>query len=158
MMKQSLREKNHSMHLLLQKVSGDIADFRYTSQQLSDLMESEVHIIDKNKTDLSSPQYNEGVKEIFRESLISEKDQERLYQYTQSTCNVAYHEKSLMIVPIVNMGERLGTMVYLREENFNDDDFLLGEYGGTIAAVQIMREINRKAENETRKKILYNWP
>ena len=57
------------------------------------------------------------------------------------------------IVPITNMGERMGTVVFSRaDESFDSEEIMLGEYGAAISAVQLLRMINRKAETEARKK------
>jgi len=150
--KQKLKEKNHAMHLLLQKVSGDIADFRYTAQQLKELVDGEIYIIDKKGKIIAAEKSD---AQIFTESIgeyISDKKQGFIYQYTQGEYNILFEGYSLMIIPVLNMGERLGTIIYAREKDFTDDEFMLGEYGGVITAVQIMRDINKKAETEIRKK------
>ena len=76
-----------------------------------------------------------------------------IYRYTQSASNIFRDGRYLMIVPITNMGERMGTVVFSRaDESFDSEEIMLGEYGAAISAVQLLRMINRKAETEARKK------
>ena len=43
------------------------------------------------------------------------------------------------IVPIIGGGERLGTLFLARlDEEFDDDDLILAEYGATVVGMEIL--------------------
>ena len=57
------------------------------------------------------------------------------------------------IVPINGGGERLGTLILSRlEEEFNNDDLILAEYGATVVGMEILREKAEEIEEEARSK------
>ena len=152
----NLMEKNRAMHLLLQKAANDVADFEYTAEHLQNMLSSAVYIIDKQGNILAYRDDSKNCAFDFDEvtaGKIREDSMSFIYRYTQSTSNVKHDGCYLMIMPITNMGERMGTVVYSRaDKDFDSDEIILGEYGAAISAVQLLRMINRKAETEARKK------
>ena len=57
------------------------------------------------------------------------------------------------IVPIIGGGERLGTLVLARiNDQFEDDDLILAEYGATVVGMEILREKSEEIEEEARSK------
>lgn len=55
------------------------------------------------------------------------------------------------IVPIIGGGERLGTLILSRlQDQFNDDDLILAEYGATVVGMEILREKAEEIEEEAR--------
>ena len=51
----------------------------------------------------------------------------------------------------LGVGDRLGTLVLLRNSDaFNDDDLILAEYGSTIVGMEILRERAEEIEVEAR--------
>ena len=64
-----------------------------------------------------------------------------------------FKEGLTTIVPIIGGGERLGTLILGRLTNeFHDDDLILGEYGGTVVGMEILREKSEQIEVEARTK------
>ena len=152
----NLMEKNRAMHLLLQKSANDVADFEYTAEHLHNMLGAAAYIIDKQGNILA---YRDDVKdgafsyEEVTAGKLNEESVGYIYRYTQSASNIFRDGRYLMIVPITNMGERMGTVVFSRaDESFDSEEIMLGEYGAAISAVQLLRMINRKAETEARKK------
>lgn len=152
----NLMEKNRAMHLLLQKAANDVADFEYTAEHLQNMLSSAVYIIDKHGNILAYRDDSKNCAFDFNEvknGKLGEESMNFIYRYTQSTGNIKHDSCYLMIMPITNMGERIGTVVYSRaSKDFDSDEIILGEYGAAISAVQLLRMINRKAETEARKK------
>src|SRR5699024_11606379 len=57
------------------------------------------------------------------------------------------------IVPIIGGGERLGTLILgTLEDEFNEDDLLLAEYGATVVGMEILQEKSAEIEMEARSK------
>ena len=64
-----------------------------------------------------------------------------------------FHGKNTTIVPIYGVGERTGTLIVAKyEEEFDDDDLLLAEYGATVVGMEMLRDRAQKVEIEARKK------
>ena len=57
-----------------------------------------------------------------------------------------------IINPIEIAGERLGTMfVYKCNEQYDIDDIILCEYGGTVVGLEMLRAVNEESAEENRK-------
>ena len=56
-------------------------------------------------------------------------------------------------MPIYGVGERIGTLIVAKyDEEFDDDDLLLCEYGATVVGMEMLRDHAEKIEIEARKK------
>ena len=153
---QNLLEKNRVMHTLLQKATDDALEFGYTAKQLKELLGQSVYILDKSGAMLGSAD-DETIQLFSGQELMdrraSDSNMQWIFSFTQTESNLEKDGHYVMLAPIVNMGERLGTIVYANSgKSFSLEDMILGEYGAAVAAVQIMRTANQKAENEARKK------
>lgn len=63
------------------------------------------------------------------------------------------------VVPIIGGGERLGTLILARlDDEFNDDDLILAEYGATVVGMEILRENRKKLKKKPEVKLLCKWP
>src|SRR5690625_7925720 len=57
------------------------------------------------------------------------------------------------MVQRIGGGERLGTLILgTLEEEFNEDDLLLAEYGATVVGMEILQEKSAEIEMEARSK------
>ena len=64
-----------------------------------------------------------------------------------------FNGKNTTIVPIYGVGERIGTLIVAKyDEEFDDDDLLLCEYGATVVGMEMLRDHAEKIEIEARKK------
>lgn len=64
-----------------------------------------------------------------------------------------FNGKNTTIVPIYGVGERIGTLVVAKyDEEFDDDDLLLCEYGATVVGMEMLRDRAQRVEIEARKK------
>ena len=56
-------------------------------------------------------------------------------------------------MPIYGVGERIGTLIVAKyDDEFNDDDLLLCEYGATVVGMEMLRDRAQQIEIEARKK------
>lgn len=61
--------------------------------------------------------------------------------------------KNTTIVPIYGGGERMGTLIVAKyDEEFDDGDLLLAEYGAALVGMEMLRDQTQKIEIEARKK------
>jgi transcriptional pleiotropic repressor len=64
-----------------------------------------------------------------------------------------YDMRYTVIIPINGGGERLGTLILSRfEQEFTDDDVVLGEHSATVIALEILHSKSQEMEEEARKK------
>lgn len=155
MERQNLVEKNHVMQHLLQKAAGDALEFEAAANQLQDLLGAGVYLIDKQGQVLG---YSDKMLALFsQEELdggqVRDSAMSWLFGFPQTEANQLREGVMVTLVPMVNGSERVGTVVYVRnDENFASDELGLLEYGAVVAAIVLMRTVNQKAELEARKK------
>ncbi len=71
--------------------------------------------------------------------------------FTSDNTPCDFNGKNTTIVPIYGVGERIGTLVLAKyDEEFNDDDLILGEYGAAVVGMEMLRERTQKIEVDTR--------
>ena len=64
-----------------------------------------------------------------------------------------FNGKNTTIVPIYSNGDRKGTLVVAKyDDEFDDDDLVLVEYGATVVGMEILRDENLKIQAIERKK------
>ena len=64
-----------------------------------------------------------------------------------------FNGKNTTIVPIYAMSKRIGTLIVAKyDEEFDDDDLLLAEYGATVVGMEMLRDHTQRIEIEARKK------
>ena len=155
MERQNLVEKNRMMQHLLQKAAGDALEFEAAANQLQDLLDAGVYLIDK-QGQVSG--YSDKMAALFSQEEL-DGGQVRgsamswLFGFPQTEANQLREGVIVTLVPMVNGSERVGTVVYVRnDENFASDELGLLEYGAVVAAIVLMRTVNQKAELEARKK------
>lgn len=155
MERQNLVEKNRMMQHLLQKAAGDALEFEAAANQLQDLLDAGVYLIDKQGQVLG---YSDKMAALFsQEELdggqVRDSAMSWLFGFPQTEANQLREGVIVTLVPMVNGSERVGTVVYVRnDENFASDELGLLEYGAVVAAIVLMRTVNQKAELEARKK------
>ena len=61
--------------------------------------------------------------------------------------------KNTTVVPIYGVGERIGTLIVAKyDDEFDEDDLLLAEYGATVVGMEMLRDHTQRVEIEARKK------
>ena len=153
---QNLMEKNRVMHHLLQKAAGDALEFDEVARQLKDLVGASVYMIDKSGEVLGYSDEDDMALFSLEElqlRKIEDGDMTWLFGFTQMEANQLKSGHVVTLVPMVNVSERLGTVLYARrDKGFDQEELMLLEYGAVVASIQLMRAVNQKAENEARKK------
>jgi len=168
-----LLEKTRSINRLLQKSAGYPVDFKEIAASLSDNMGCSVYIIDRRGKPLGHSYLQGFTCEIMvdiveaKESFPTEYN-ENLLQLNEThsnfcqtanacvfdyECRCKFNNKVSTVVPIVGAGSRLGTLVLAKiNENFNDEDLVLAEYGATVVGMEILRARADRMEEEARKR------
>ena len=137
---------------------------------LSDVIESNVFIVSRKgkllRISIHQQIENERMKKMIEERQFPEEYTKNLFNITETSSNLdidsehtvfPVENKDLFnaglttIVPIIGGGERLGTLILARiNEQFEDDDLILAEYGATVVGMEILREKSEEIEEEAR--------
>lgn len=167
-----LLDRARKINAMLQKSAGKSVNFNEMSATLRDVIGGNVYIVSRRGKLLgfaiSQEIENERMKKMLEERQFPEEYTQGLYNIYETTANLDINSphtvfpvenKDLFkgglttIVPILGGGERLGTLVLGRvDEEFNEDDLLLAEYGATVVGMEILQEKTEEIEMEARSK------
>lgn len=168
----TLLEKARAINRLLQKSAGYPVDFGEVAQVLGGSIEANTYIVDNSGrilgVDFMDSFGCEVVQEIVNQAGFPKEYNEWLlgipltyanFCQTENACvfnekvHCQYVNKVTTVVPIVGAGKRLGTLVVAKfDQEFNDDDLVLAEYGATVVGMEILRNQVDKMEEEARKR------
>jgi transcriptional pleiotropic repressor len=165
----TLLTKTRTLNKLLQSAAGKPLNFREMAEVLRETVQSDVLVVSRKGKILGSalsPRFPEmWLRQEHSEELrFPAETNERLLRFWETAANVSPEEvlspvqsaftgQFLTIVPITGGADRLGTLVLSGEKRqFEDDDFILAEYGSTIIGMEILRERAEEREIEARSK------
>ncbi|NCU18231.1 GTP-sensing pleiotropic transcriptional regulator CodY [Pallidibacillus pasinlerensis] len=167
-----LLARTRKINAMLQNTGGNAVNFKDMSETLRDVIEANVYIVSRRGKLLgfaiTQQIENERMKKMLEERQFPEEYTRKLFNINETTANIDINSeysvfpienKDLFqnglttIVPINGGGERLGTLIVSRlEEEFNNDDLILAEYGATVVGMEILREKAEEIEEEARSK------
>ena len=166
----TLLEKTGKINKLLQR--SENVEYDGITKVLCSVLDANVYIMDK-KGDIRGYAFTDNFEcELMVEKVIKQgkfpKEYVRWLNHHDETlanrrtktgkCAYAgekcpFDGKNTTIVPIYGVGRRIGTLIVARyDEDFNDDDLILAEYGATVVGMEMLRERTEKIEEEARKK------
>ncbi|NLI90431.1 MAG: GTP-sensing pleiotropic transcriptional regulator CodY [Epulopiscium sp.] len=156
-----LLQKTRKFNRLLQRIGSDRVVFTDVCQVLSDVVESNIVVVNgKAKVlgvfNLDSDAFvaeDKYIDTMVNDQLLSIMEvKENMPMSDIFTGNSLSKEYNACIIPIVAGGQRLGTLLaYKKDGTYNTDDIILGEYGATIVAVEMLRSLRMEMEEEERK-------
>ncbi|MBZ4654252.1 MAG: putative GTP-sensing transcriptional pleiotropic repressor CodY [Peptococcaceae bacterium] len=157
---QLLLEKTRILHQLLQKSASQTLNFNTIADELSRVVEASVYVIGRKgkllgKTEISSTHGGLFSAEELANGQVSESNLQWVFGYTHTEVNFMPKDTNFycILAPVFGSGERMGTVVYAREDRaYTPAEIILAEYGASVAGMQILRSANEKMENEARKK------
>ncbi|MBM7623529.1 GTP-sensing pleiotropic transcriptional regulator CodY [Sporohalobacter salinus] len=170
---ESLLEETRKINRLLKKSAVNSVDFTDIAKVVSDSIEANVYIVDKNGEILGHELVNEFecelmINEVVNQGHFPENYNNWVLGITETQANFEqkdtdcvfeideecmFSQKVTTIIPINGGGERLGTLIIARfGEKFSADDLILAEYGATVVGMEILRSQSEKIEKEARKK------
>ncbi len=157
---QVLLEKTRILHQLLQKSAGQMLEFNTISDELSRILESSTYIIGKDgrylgKTEISLNHGGLFHPEDLKDGKFSEEKLHWFFGFTHTEVNYVPKDTNLycIIAPVFGSGERMGTVIYAREDRpYSPAEIILAEYGASVSGMQILRSVNERMEHEARKK------
>lgn len=167
-----LLARTRKINAMLQNAGGKPVNFKEMSETLRDVIDANIFIVSRRGKLLGfsiiQQIENDRMKKMLEDRQFPEEYTKSLFNLTETTANLDVNSeytafpvenKDLFktglttIVPIVGAGERLGTLILSRlNQEFNDDDLILAEYGATVVAMEILREKSEEIEEEARSK------
>ncbi|AYD40057.1 GTP-sensing pleiotropic transcriptional regulator CodY [Clostridium fermenticellae] len=168
----SLLDKTRMLNKILQKSGTEPVVFNDICNLLSDVLNCNVYIISR-KGKVLGYNFSTGFEcDVVKNRVISEmrfpeEYNSKLLNVHETLSNLPNNgmcvfeddesckvdNKLTTIVPINGNRERLGTLLLARfDEEFTDDDLVLGEYSATIIGLEILRAKHDEIEEDARKK------
>ncbi|MBU9672077.1 GTP-sensing pleiotropic transcriptional regulator CodY [Planococcus sp. CP5-4] len=168
----NLLGKTRRINSMLQAAAGKPVNFKDMAETLSEVIEANVFVVSRKGKVLgyavNQQIENERMKNMLEERQFPVEYTQNLSNVTETSANMDVNsehtifpveERELFknglttIVPIIGGGERLGTLLLGRvNDQFGDDDLILGEYGATVVGMEILREKGDRIEEEARSK------
>ena len=156
-----LLQKMRKINRLLQRIGSDRIVFADICKILSDVTMSNVVIINSEAKILAINHIDEEkliaddrhIEPSINDHLLSIMEvKENMPMSNIYTDNPLSKQLNASIIPIVAGGQRLGTLIlYKKQGTYLTDDTILGEYGATIVAVEMLRNIQIAHETKERK-------
>ncbi len=169
---ESLLQKTRRLNKTLQNYTSKEVSFDDLSEILSEILGANVYIASlKGKVlgySLARGYECDIIQtEIVDKKRLPEKYNEEILQYTETNENMKQMTECVFdnitkcenpnkistIIPINVGGKRLGTLLLAKfDQEFTEDDLVLGEYSAIIVGMEILRSENDEIEKEARKK------
>jgi len=162
----TLLEKTRRINRLLQKSAGSAVNFNEMAHVLSELLNADVYVASRKGKILGAALQAGAGLEHLHGATFSDEFNLRLMKLDDTTSNTpegkltvlqggadySFPARIVTIVAVNGGGERLGTLLLAREEEFNDQDLILAEQAATVTGVEILRAHAGELEEEARKK------
>ncbi|WP_027408678.1 GTP-sensing pleiotropic transcriptional regulator CodY [Anoxybacteroides tepidamans] len=168
----NLLQKTRTINAMLQKAAGKPVNFKEMAETLCSVIEANVFVVSRRGKLLGfaikQSIENERMKKMLEDRQFPEEYTKSLFNITETSPNLDINSEYTAfpvenrdlfktglttIVPINGGGERLGTLILSRlDQQFDDDDLILAEYGATVVGMEILREKAEEIEEEARSK------
>lgn len=168
----TLLERTRKINRLIQNAAGYPVEFDEMASVLKDILGCDVFVASRKGKVLGSSVASEAATASAEDKMYSESsftpasnDQLLSVRDTQvnskldGVCHIApaleydFTGNVVTIVPVYGGGERLGTMVLIKNSGvFDEEDLILSEYSATVVGLEILRSKSGQAEEEQRRK------
>lgn len=168
----ALLQKTRKINAMLQRAAGKPVNFKEMAETLSEVIEANIFVVSRRGKLLGFAVNqlieNERMKKMLEDRQFPEAYTNNLFNITETSSNIdveseytafpvenreLFQNGLTTIVPIIGGGERLGTLILARvQEQFEDEDLILAEYGATVVGMEILREKAEEIEEEARSK------
>jgi transcriptional pleiotropic repressor len=167
-----LLQKTRKINAMLQRAAGKPVNFNEMAETLSEVITANIFVVSRRGKLLGFAINNriesDRMKQMLEDRQFPEEYTKNLFNITETSPNIDFESEYTAfpvenpelfknglttIVPIIGGGERLGTLILARvEEQFEDEDLILAEYGATVVGMEILREKADEIEEEARSK------
>lgn len=167
-----LLQKTRIINSMLQAAAGKPVNFKEMAETLRDVIDSNIFVVSRRGKllgySINQQIENDRMKKMLEDRQFPEEYTKNLFNVPETSSNLDINSEYTAfpvenrdlfqaglttIVPIIGGGERLGTLILSRlQDQFNDDDLILAEYGATVVGMEILREKAEEIEEEARSK------
>ena len=156
----TLLEKTRAINKLIQRAAGNPVDFEEMANVLRHAIIANCYIVGRRGKILGysfmdhfvcgtmdeivlhserfPESYNEGLMKVNETKTNTTQVANGCVFDNNTSCH--FNNKLTTIVPILGGGERVGTLVLAKyDEEFNESDLVLAEYGATVVGMEILR-------------------
>lgn len=168
----NLLAKTRRINRRLQKTAGQAVNFGEMSEVLSDVIDANIFVVNPEGNLLgiaiAQPINNDRVMQMIEDKKFPEEYNSLLLKQDETISNIGienpltsfpnemkeiFGNSFTALVPIIGGGYRLGTVILGRlNEQYNDEDLVLAEYGATVIGMEILRGRSEVIEEEARSK------
>lgn len=171
----ALLSKTRRLNRLLQRAAGKALSFMEMAEVLRDTMMADIFVTSRRGKILGCalagpvasgeldrllftdrrflPEQNQLLLKI--EETSSNLDEDNPYRFVTEQIRELFGRQYVTVIPIIGGGDRLGTLVLTRTgDPFEEDDWILAEYGATVVGMEILRERAEESEVEARRKAI----
>lgn len=167
----SLLDKLRVLNKFMQKTAAETVDFDEICAVLSEIIDCSVYVLSRGgkligcsfsksfeceKLEISEKDEVWIPEKQNRELVAVEESTRKKFEgecifFSEESCLFA--EKNLVIIPAYGGDNRMGTVILASMDNtFSAEDIILGEYGSTVVALEIIRSERKKKEEEMEKR------
>lgn len=168
----ALLQKTRIINSMLQVMAGKPVNFKEMAETLRDVIDSNIFVVSRRGKllgySINQQIENDRMKKMLEDRQFPEEYTKNLFNVPETSSNLDINSEYTAfpvenrdlfqaglttIVPIIGGGERLGTLILSRlQDQFEDDDLILAEYGATVVGMEILREKAEEIEEEARSK------
>ncbi len=166
----NLLAKTRRINRRLQKTAGHAVNFGEMSEVLSDVIDANIFVVNPDGNllgiTIAQPINNDRVMQMIKDRKFPEEYNSLLLKQDETISNIGienpltsfpnemkeiFGNSYTALVPIIGGGDRLGTVILGRlNEQYNDEDLVLAEYGATVIGMEILRGRSEVIEEEAR--------
>jgi len=168
-MSKILVEKMRRLNKIIQHTESMTISFQEITEMMKDIFDGNVYVLSKRGkvlgVSLVDLKNSNVILDENEQKVFTEQDNSQLLKINSTLFNITKedllevfkddensYEKFVTIVPVIGSGDRLGTFIVSKSEQFTDDDLVLSEYAATVIGLEIVRS-ERKTKEEERRKI-----
>ncbi len=153
----ALLQSTRRLNKIIQGSGPDGVIFSDLTRVLSEILICNVHVASRKGRVLGSGITKQSSRLPYEnnqsdDSRFTDDYNERLLKITESKPNIKSGEYLNTIIPVICVGDRLGTLIFESDREFDDSDLILAEYSATVVGMEIMRAKTEEIEEEARKK------
>jgi len=146
----NLLSKLRRLNDFMQKTAGEWVDFDDIANELKEIIDCDVYVISRRGKILAQSSSLVIETEQFQKDDFNKKLNNINEPTKQKGGILPFEADNTAIIPAFGGDNRMGTLILVRlNQDFSEEDFVLGEYGATIVALEIIRsEKERNEKNE----------
>src|SRR5690625_4710052 len=164
-----LLNRARKINAMLQTSTGKSVNFNDMSATLREVIKGNIFILSRRGKlvgfAINQEIENDRMKGMLEERRFPEEYTQGLFTIHETTANLdidspytvfpvenrdLFQSGLTTIVPIIGGGERLGTLILgTLEDEFNEDDLLLAEYGATVVGMEILQEKSAEIDRKS---------